>query len=411
MLTVVIILGLILIAGGAAFVIVRRQQSQDGNELPPPEIGELVDYTAEPELEEPKSLTDRLNELSLPVKILLVLLPLLLLGLIVALIIGMSGGSNVAEGTGDSAPSISINSARLVSANAMVVTANTNLPNGTEVTAELLADNEPFPWFQSDNATATVQNGEVSMRLNKDPESGRASADASLQVVLSTEVNGQSVRSASELSLGPFEDDFVAQRPTATPRPSSTPTTVAATRESEPTPEPTPDTRGIVATVNNGGNVRAEPDADARIVGAIQLGDTVEVLEKNEASTWYRIETSSGVSGWTSVLALRPDAQVVAQTPIEGGIMPTPPVSTPTFALTTGVLVPVFHGGNVRSEPSLSSRLILDQVYTGETVELLARTSNGIWYQVKNPREQVGWVHTTLLRVPQDVAAQVPVQG
>jgi SH3-like domain-containing protein len=163
--------------------------------------------------------------------------------------------------------------------------------------------------------------------------------------------------------------------------------------------------------VNNGGNVRAEPDADARIVGAIQLGDTVEVLEKNQASTWYRIETSSGVNGWTSVLALRPAADVVARTPIEGGIMPTPPISTPTFDLTTGVLVPVFHGGNVRSEPSLNSRLILDQVYTGETVELLARTSNGIWYQVKNPREQVGWVHTTLLRVPQDVAAQVPDDG
>jgi SH3-like domain-containing protein len=411
MLPVVIILGLILIAGVAAFVFIRRQQSQDVSELPPPEIGELVDYTLEPELEEPKTLTDRLNELSLPIKILLVLLPLLVLGLIIALIIGMSGGSTA--DTPDAAPpSISINSARLVSANAMVVTAETNLPNGTEVTAELLANNEPFPWFQSDNATTTVQNGEISMRLNKDPESGQASADSSLQVVLSTEVNGQAVRSASELDLGPFEDEFVAQRPTATPRPSSTPTSVAAaTREPSPTLEPTPSTAGIVATVNNGGNVRAEPDADARIVGAIQLGDTVEVLEKNEASTWYRIETSSGVSGWTSVLALRPDAGVVARTPIEGGVMPTPPISTPTFDLTTGVLVPVFHGGNVRSEPSLNSRLILDQVYTGETVELLARTSNGIWYQVKNPREQVGWVHTTLLRVPQDVAAQVPVQG
>jgi SH3-like domain-containing protein len=410
MLTVVIILGLILIAGGAAFVIIRRQQSQDASELPPPEIGELVDYTVEPELEEPKSLSDRLNELSLPVKILLVLLPLLLLALIIALIIAMSGGSTVAEESDDMPPSISINSARLVSASAMVVTADTTLPNGTEVTAELLANNEPFPWFQADDATTTVQDGQISMRLNKDPESGQAGAGSSLQVVLSTEVNGQTVRSASELNLGPFEDEFVAQRPTATPRPSSTPT-AAATREPRPTSEPTPSTTGIVATVNNGGNVRAEPDADARIVGAIQLGDTVEVLEKNQASTWYRIETSSGVNGWTSVLALRPAADVVARTPIEGGIMPTPPISTPTFDLTTGVLVPVFHGGNVRSEPSLNSRLILDQVYTGETVELLARTSNGIWYQVKNPREQVGWVHTTLLRVPQDVAAQVPVQG
>jgi uncharacterized protein YgiM (DUF1202 family) len=48
-------------------------------------------------------------------------------------------------------------------------------------------------------------------------------------------------------------------------------------------------------------------------------------------------------------------------------------------------------------------------VNAGEQVVLLQRTADGMWYQLRNVRGFEGWVHVSLLTIPDDVIAQVPV--
>src|ERR1041385_8219037 len=71
-LVVVVVVLLILIA---IPVLIRRRRASQEDVLPPPELGQAVDYTSLP-YEEPTSLSDRLREAPIGVKLLLALVPI-----------------------------------------------------------------------------------------------------------------------------------------------------------------------------------------------------------------------------------------------------------------------------------------------------------------------------------------------
>src|SRR5215207_2361451 len=71
-LVVVVIVLVILIA---IPVLIRRRRASQEDVLPPPELGQAVDYTSLP-YEEPTSLGDRLREAPIGVKLLLALVPI-----------------------------------------------------------------------------------------------------------------------------------------------------------------------------------------------------------------------------------------------------------------------------------------------------------------------------------------------
>src|SRR3954451_14287880 len=71
-LVVVVVVLLILIA---IPVLIRRRRASQEDVLPPPELGQAVDYTSLP-YEEPTSLGDRLREAPIGVKLLLALVPI-----------------------------------------------------------------------------------------------------------------------------------------------------------------------------------------------------------------------------------------------------------------------------------------------------------------------------------------------
>ncbi len=75
-----------------------------------------------------------------------------------------------------------------------------------------------------------------------------------------------------------------------------------------------------------------------------------------------------------------------------------------------GLAATVANGGNVREAP-VSGRP-LDQVNAGETVRLLAKTSDGGWLKItyaRNGATITGWVSRTLLTIDPAVEQQVPV--
>jgi len=83
------------------------------------------------------------------------------------------------------------------------------------------------------------------------------------------------------------------------------------------------------------------------------------------------------------------------------------PVPTATPELPTGPAASVGNGGNVRRQPIVVADNVVAGVNAGEEVQLLSRTPNGAWYRVRTVRDEIGWVSTTLLRIPPGV--NVPV--
>ncbi len=421
---VVLLIGAIAVG---VFLFLRSRRGQDGGDLPPPDLGELVDYTAEPSEEsDDQGLLGRLTGLPLPVKILLGLVPLLLLSCcILPVLLGMLPGGNVAEDAEDDTPSgepaLNITSARMVNESTISIIADANLPNGTEVSAELLEDGESFEWFDGDDASAEVEDGEVELRLAKASEAPAADEDSTYTVLLTAEAGGQTLEATSELTVpGPFETAFYAQPtsvpPTATPMPE--PEDIEPTPESQPEPQPAPttpppppsDPQGLAVTVGNGGNVRAQPTTNSEIVGGIVLGDNVSVLEKTADDIWFRVDNGQGLTGWAHQAVLLLSPEQAAQIPVQGQGAAGGSTNPPPTGTGAGVAVTVGNGGNVRAQPTVNSGVV-GSLVLGDTVSVLEKTADDIWFRIDTGQGVSGWAHQVVLQLDPQQTAQVPVQG
>src|SRR3954452_19870108 len=119
-LAVVVVVLLILIA---IPVVVRRRRAGREDVLPPPELGQAVDYTSLP-YEEPTSLSDRLREAPIGVKLLLALVPLVVI--VAAVVLWLTffnnpGPSVAVVPTPAPPPQIAIVDARVVRPSQIVV--------------------------------------------------------------------------------------------------------------------------------------------------------------------------------------------------------------------------------------------------------------------------------------------------
>src|SRR5215210_1254794 len=135
-LAVVVVVLLILIA---IPVMVRRRRASQEDLLPPPELGQAVDYTSLP-YEEPTSLGDRLREAPIGVKLLLALVPIAVI--VAAVVLWLTffnnpGGGTAVLPTPTPAPTITNVKATVVRSTQIVVEADTNLPDTTQVSAAM----------------------------------------------------------------------------------------------------------------------------------------------------------------------------------------------------------------------------------------------------------------------------------
>ncbi|MDW8234544.1 MAG: SH3 domain-containing protein [Roseiflexaceae bacterium] len=100
-----------------------------------------------------------------------------------------------------------------------------------------------------------------------------------------------------------------------------------------------------------------------------------------------------------------------AASPTPDASVPPTPTPTPTYPpvpIVSSLRGTVANPGNVRADPNVSATPI-DRVNQGEEVQLLGRSDNGRWYLVLTVRGVAGWVSATLLNVPPETAALVPV--
>ena len=93
------------------------------------------------------------------------------------------------------------------------------------------------------------------------------------------------------------------QLPTATPRPTHTPTPAPTD-----TPAPTATTAMLriveVTSPQSPVNIRVGPSTAQSTLGLAYRGDTLQVLDTNADSSWYKIVMSNGWEGWISAIVV-----------------------------------------------------------------------------------------------------------
>jgi uncharacterized protein YgiM (DUF1202 family) len=396
------ILGLIFIALVIAVVIVviirrrRAQSSTDG--VMPIDIGQPVDYTSMT-VEEPTNLVDRFRNLSPAMRALALLVPLILIGGLIVLAMGMSNPGSANEpplAPQVPAAELAITRAEVVGTGKIVVVGTTNLPNDAQVSVLMKEDGQEYFWFDTATAISRPNSGQLLLTLDRLNDAPIPTQDREYTITLIT-VGGSSVSSPPvKLNvLEPFKADFyqlIAEVATAEPEP-----TAEAAATSEPVPEPTSAIPGTepVATVIGGGKIRSEPSVQGSEVGQIAKGDNVTLIARTEDGAWFRVRAGDN-EGWVSSTLLEVAPDIAAN-------VPTP---QPASTLNTTV----FNGGNVRAEPSLDAN-VLDQINAGESVQLLEKSSNEQWYKITNVRGVTGWVNRTLLNLSVELTRAVPTTG
>jgi hypothetical protein len=407
---IIAIIVLVLILLIAIPVLIRRRRASADDVLPPPELGQSIDYTSLP-YEEPTGLADRFRRLPIGAKLLIFLIPLVLIVAAVIAVLTLQTQTTADNPTPVlPPPTITDVAANVANPTKIRVIASTTLPNGTQVTAVLKENGQDFAWFDPQTA-AQVDDGRIELNLEKSPSAPTPKEGQEYTIILSAKANDQTVSSEpAALDVpGPLRAAFyqlVSAAPTTAPTtaPTAAPTTPPQPTTPPPTtlPEPTAtETVTLKATVFHGGNIRPRPRIEnTPNLPQVHANEVVTLLEKTADGAWYRVDAPEG-TGWVSSTLLRIDGDVAKQVPVAGQTPPTPG-TTPS-----GLTATVSHGGHVRETP-VTGRPV-DEVNAGETVTLLAKTADGAWYRLTDVRGKTGWVHVSLLQIDPAVAKQVPV--
>jgi flagellar FliL protein len=305
-------------------VLIRRRRANAEEVTPPIDVDpSMRDYTTEP-YEEPVGFGERFRQMSIGAKLLLLIVPLMLIVVAVIGVLMLRSSGTANDTPAGPAPSISNVRANVASANKIVVSADTTLPNGAPVTIALKEGDQDFPWYNPDSATVPVNDGKVLATLERLNDGPTPRQDQTYSVVLSAQASGQTINSeVAALDVpAPLRDAFfqvVASAPPNTPtappdptKPNPTPTSVP-----EPTTPPAPTaTAGVslTATVFNGGNIRTAPRVEPCSCPQLHAGETVQLLERSSDGQWYRVIAPEG-TGWVNVTLLRIDAAVATQVP------------------------------------------------------------------------------------------------
>src|SRR4051794_13236013 len=182
-LAVVVVVLLILIA---IPVLIRRRRASQEDVLPPPELGQAVDYTSLP-YEEPTSLGDRLREAPIGVKLLLALVPIAVI--VAGVVLWLTFFNNPGSGTAiapTAAPPATITNvkATVASSTRIVVEADTNLPDTAQVSAAMKQSDQDFPWFNKDSISSKINDGRITLVLEKTKTAPKPTSDQEQFVTL-----------------------------------------------------------------------------------------------------------------------------------------------------------------------------------------------------------------------------------
>jgi uncharacterized protein YgiM (DUF1202 family) len=190
------------------------------------------------------------------------------------------------------------------------------------------------------------------------------------------------------------------------------------------------------AVVNTGAlNVRSGPGPSYGIVTVVNQGNVLNLLGRNEDSSWAYIQTPSAVLGWvnassdfiTPSVAISTLPLVIPTTALPTATSTTTPTTATPTATATGTAVPptatptatakpagatatIATGAlNVRSGPSLAYGPVA-VVNQGTVVSLIGRNANSTWAKIRLANGTEGWVNAASTYITPSVAiSSLPV--
>lgn len=151
-----------------------------------------------------------------------------------------------------------------------------------------------------------------------------------------------------------------------------------------------------VATVNTGNlNVRSGPGVEFGSMFTLPRGYGVMMLARNHAANWVLIQLTDGTRGWVNINYLYTNYRV-SQLPIDETAESTPVVPTAQNNNFIGV--------NVRATPG-DDAPVVGVLPALSSADLLGRSYNSSWAQVRLPDGTTGWVFA------QNIVTSVPVRS
>jgi uncharacterized protein YraI len=191
-----------------------------------------------------------------------------------------------------------------------------------------------------------------------------------------------------------------AQNPVLAPPEGAVPpeATPAPGAEAAPPPPPT----GIRGQVMGNLRIRQQPTTASPKIGLMPWGTEVDLIGINRGRNWYMVNYN-GTIGWSYAPWIWIIQGSVDQLPYTDG---TQPEYEPSPA-TVGVVVQAYGNMRIRSGPGFQYPKIARAIW-GSRVQLLARSTNGLWYKIQYG-DIIGWSYATWYRTVQGDPLSVPV--
>jgi uncharacterized protein YraI len=149
-------------------------------------------------------------------------------------------------------------------------------------------------------------------------------------------------------------------------------------------------------------NVRSGPGLEYGAIATLPKGYGVNLIGRNAAYNWVFIADNAGLQGWVNVNYIS-TGYPISQLPINNVIPPTAP-SVPTVTI-TGIL-----SADIHESPSDQSR-ILAYTAINSQFQLVGRSFNNLWAQIRLHNGGLGWVRTAYVSSTVPVRSVNPTDG
>ena len=127
-------------------------------------------------------------------------------------------------------------------------------------------------------------------------------------------------------------------------------------------------------------NVRSGPGVGFGAIARLNRGAVVTLLGRNADATWAQVQLAGGAQGWINASYMTPNVPV-ANLPVTFGT-----------TVANGVVRASFL--NVRSGPSAGFGVV-GTMSNGDSFDLLARTEDSTWVQIRLRNGVEGWVNSS----------------
>ncbi|MBZ0303834.1 MAG: SH3 domain-containing protein [Anaerolineae bacterium] len=157
-----------------------------------------------------------------------------------------------------------------------------------------------------------------------------------------------------------------------------------------------------VASVSTGSlNVRSGPGLQYGSVATLPYGFGVQMVARNDAGNWIYISLTNGVTGWVNVNYLYTNYPT-RSLPVGEQLIAAPLV--PTGANTGAISL------NLRTNPDPVAAIVR-VVGLSQTFELIGRSYDSNWAQIRLPDGTVGWVEARYVTTGVPVRSVSPSDG